>query len=68
MYIFAYIDIMKQTLYVTEVKRNFPKLVDKVEKNCNRVYITKDRKVKAILLSSNYLNLLEKCVYNFCVK
>lgn len=54
---------MSQVLTVTEARKNFLKLVDKVDEEYTRIDFTKNGKVKATLISPDYLDSLEETVY-----
>lgn len=54
---------MTQTLPVTQARKEMLELVDKVFENYTRVDITKKGKVKASLVSPEYLESLEETLY-----
>jgi prevent-host-death family protein len=54
---------MNATIPVTEARNNFLKLVDLVDERYSRVDFTKNGKVKASLVSSDYLDSLEETIY-----
>lgn len=54
---------MINVLPVTEARRNLLKLVDKVDEEYTRIDFTKKGKVKASLVSSEYLDSLEETIY-----
>lgn len=54
---------MSQTISVTEARKNLLSLVDEVDDKYTRVDITKNGKVKATLISPDYLDSLEETIY-----
>lgn len=54
---------MTQVIPVTEARRNLLKLVDKVYDEYTRVDLTKKGRVKATLVSPEYLDSLEETIY-----
>ena len=54
---------MTQVIPVTEARKNLLKLVDEVDDKYTRVDITKNGKVKATLVSPDYLDSLEETIY-----
>lgn len=54
---------MSQVIPVTEARKNLLKLVDEVDAKYTRVDLTKNGKVKATLVSPDYLDSLEETIY-----
>jgi prevent-host-death family protein len=54
---------MAQVIPVTQARRDLLKLVDKVDEEYTRVDLTKKGKVKATLVSPEYLDSLEETIY-----
>lgn len=54
---------MSQVIPVTEARRRLISLVDEVDDKYTRVDITKNGKVKATLISPDYLDSLEETIY-----
>ena len=54
---------MSQVIPVTEARKNLLSLVDQVDDKYTRVDITKNGKVKATLISPEYLDSLEETIY-----
>lgn len=54
---------MSQIIPVTEARRRLLSLVDEVDDKYTRVDITKNGKVKATLVSPDYLDSLEETIY-----
>lgn len=55
---------MAQVIPVTEARKNLLKLVDLVDEQYTRVDLTKKGKVKATLVSPDYLDSLEETIYS----
>lgn len=55
---------MTQTIPVTEARKKLLKLVDQVNEEYTRVDITKNGKIKATLVSPDYLDSLEETIYS----
>ena len=55
---------MTQVIPVTEARRNLLKLVDLVDEQYTRIDLTKKGKVKATLVSPDYLDSLEETIYS----
>lgn len=55
---------MTYVLPVTEARKDFLHLVDKVDEEYLRVDITKQGKIKASLVSPEYLDELEETIYS----
>ncbi len=55
---------MSVVLPVTQVRKDFLKLIDKIDKEYTRVDIAKRGRVKASLVSSDYLDELEETIYS----
>ena len=54
---------MTQVIPVTQARRDLLKLVDRVDEKYTRVDLTKRGKVKATLVSPDYLDSLEETIY-----
>ncbi len=54
---------MTQVIPVTEARKNLLKLVDIVDEEYTRIDIAKKGKVKAALVSPDYLDSLEETIY-----
>ena len=54
---------MTQVIPVTQARRDLLKLVDKVNEEYSRVDITKKGKIKATIVSPEYLESLEETIY-----
>lgn len=54
---------MTQVIPVTHARANLLKLVDLVDKQYTRIDLTKKGKVKATLVSPDYLDSLEETIY-----
>lgn len=54
---------MTQVIPVTEARKNLLKLVDEVDEKYTRIDLTKNGRVKALLVSPDYLDSLEETVY-----
>lgn len=54
---------MAQVIPVTEARKNLLKLVDLVDEEYTRIDLTKKGKVKATLVSPDYLDILEETLY-----
>lgn len=54
---------MTQVISVTEARKKLLKLVDQVDEEYTRVDLTKNGKVKATLVSPDYLDSLEETIY-----
>lgn len=55
---------MAQVIPVTEARKNLLKLVDLVDDQYTRIDLTKKGKVKATLVSPDYLDSLEETIYS----
>lgn len=55
---------MTQVIPVTQARKDFLKLVDLVDEEYSRIDFTKNGKVKATLVSSDYLDSLEETIYS----
>lgn len=55
---------MTQVIPVTQARRDLLKLVDEVNENYSRVDLTKRGKIKATLVSPDYLDSLEETMYS----
>lgn len=55
---------MTQVIPVTEARKNLLKLVDLIDDEYTRVDLTKKGKVKASLVSPDYLDSLEETIYS----
>jgi len=58
-----YTIIMNTVMPVTTARKNLLQLVDLVDERYTRVDLTKKGKVKATLVSSDYLDSLEETIY-----
>ncbi len=54
---------MINTIPVTEARKNLLKLVDKIDEEYTRVDLTKNGRVKATLVSPDYLDSLEETIF-----
>ena len=54
---------MAQVIPVTEARKNLLKLIDQVDDEYTRIDLTKKGKVKATLVSPDYLDSLEETIY-----
>lgn len=54
---------MTQVIPVTQARRDLLKLVDEVNEDYSRVDLTKKGKIKATLVSPDYLDSLEETIY-----
>ena len=54
---------MTQVIPVTQARRDLLKLVDEVNEDYSRVDLTKKGKIKASLVSPEYLDSLEETIY-----
>ncbi|KKQ65981.1 MAG: Prevent-host-death family protein [Candidatus Daviesbacteria bacterium GW2011_GWA2_38_24] len=55
---------MSQVIPVTQARKDLLKLVDKVDSEYSRVDLTKNGKIKAALVSPDYLDSLEETIYS----
>ena len=55
---------MSQVIPVTQARRHLLKLVDEVDEKYTRVDLTKNGRVKATLVSPEYLDSLEETIYS----
>lgn len=55
---------MDQVIPVTQARRDLLNLVDKIDEEYTRVDITKNGKVKATLVSAEYLDSLEETIFS----
>lgn len=55
---------MTYVLPVTEARKDFLNLIDKVDEKYLRVDVTKKGKVKASIVSTEYLDELEETIYS----
>lgn len=55
---------MVKTIPVTQARRDLLKLVDQVDDEYTRVDLTKKGKIKATLVSPDYLDSLEETIYS----
>jgi len=58
-----YTIVMVNVIPVTQARKDLLKLVDKVDEEYTRVDLTKNGRVKATLVSSDYLDSLEETIY-----
>lgn len=54
---------MGYVIPVTEARKNLLKLVDKVDEKYTRIDLTKKGKIKATIVSPEYLDSLEETIY-----
>ncbi|KKQ99038.1 MAG: hypothetical protein UT26_C0058G0008 [Microgenomates group bacterium GW2011_GWC1_39_12] len=54
---------MTYVLPITEARKDFLNLVDRVDEEYLRVDLTKNGKIKATLISPNYIDELEETIY-----
>ncbi len=54
---------MTQVIPVTEARKNLLKLVDEVDKKYTRIDLTKNGRVKATIVSPDYIDSLEETLY-----
>ncbi len=55
---------MNQVIPVTQARKDLLKLVDQVDNEYSRVDFTKNGKIKATLVSPDYLDSLEETIYS----
>lgn len=55
--------IMTQVIPVTQARKDLLKLVDMIDEEYTRVDLTKNGRVKATLVSPDYLDSLEETIY-----
>lgn len=55
---------MAYVLPVTQARKDFLNLVDKIDEDYTRVDLTKNGRVKATLVSPDYLDELEETIYS----
>jgi PHD/YefM family antitoxin component YafN of YafNO toxin-antitoxin module len=55
---------MSHVIPVTQARKNLLKLVDMIDEQYTRVDLTKRGKIKATLVSSDYLDSLEETIYS----
>lgn len=58
-----YTSNMSQVIPVTQARKNILKLIDQVDQEYIRVDLTKNGKVKATLVSPDYLDSLEETIF-----
>lgn len=58
------VNIMSYVLPVTQARKDLLKLVDKVDEEYTRIDLSKNGKVKATLISPEYLDSLEETIYS----
>ena len=54
---------MTATMPVTHARKDLLRLIDKVDEDYTRIDLTKNGKVKATLVSPDYLDSLEETIY-----
>lgn len=64
MHTVMYTLFMTQVIPVTEARKNLLKLVDKISDDYSRIDLTKNGKIKATLVSPDYLDSLEETIYS----
>lgn len=55
---------MSQVIPVTEARKNLLNLVDEVNNDYSRIDLTKNGKIRATLVSPDYLDSLEETIYS----
>ena len=63
-HIIVYITIMTQVIPVTEARKNLLNLVDEISEAYSRIDLTKNGKIKATLVSPDYLDSLEETIFS----
>lgn len=64
MHTLVYSHIMTQAIPVTEARKNLLTLIDEVNEEYKRVDLTKNGKIKATLVSPDYLDSLEETIFS----
>ncbi len=54
---------MTQTLPITQARKNLLRLVEEIDEKYTRVDLTKNGKIKATLVSADYLDSLEETIF-----
>ena len=54
---------MTQALPITQARKNLLRLVDEIDEKYTRVDLTKNGKIKASLVSADYLDSLEETIF-----
>lgn len=54
---------MTQVLPITQARKNLLKLVDQIDEQYTRIDLTKNGKIKATLVSAEYLDSLEETIF-----
>lgn len=54
---------MTQVIPVTEARKNLLKIVDEVDEKYTRIDLTKNGRIKATIVSPEYLDSLEETIY-----
>ena len=54
---------MTQVIPITQARKNLLKLVDEIDEKYTRVDLTKNGKIKATLVSADYLDSLEETIF-----
>jgi len=54
---------MTQALPITQARKNLLRLVDEIDEKYTRVDLTKNGKIKATLVSADYLDSLEETIF-----
>ena len=62
-HIIVYIIYMTQVIPVTQARRELLKLIDQVDSDYTRIDFTKNGKIKATLISPDYLDSLEETIF-----
>ncbi len=60
----VYTLIMTQVIPVTQARKDLLKLVDQIDDRYTRVDLTKNGRIKATLVSPDYLDSLEETIYS----
>jgi antitoxin YefM len=54
---------MTQVIPITQARKNLLRLVDEIDEKYTRVDLTKNGKIKATLVSADYLDSLEETIF-----
>jgi PHD/YefM family antitoxin component YafN of YafNO toxin-antitoxin module len=58
------LDMSNQAISTTQARKELLKLVDEVDQNYSRIDLTKNGRIRATLVSPDYLDSLEETVYS----
>jgi PHD/YefM family antitoxin component YafN of YafNO toxin-antitoxin module len=61
---FMYTLFMNQAISTTQARKDLLRLVDEVDQNYSRIDLTKNGRIRATLVSPDYLDSLEETVYS----